>query len=126
MEIARQSAELWKGDLVQGVISCADGFFAGACSGCVIRQVNLEVDGSDEIGSLVQAKDGDCFFEGARDSKGFTATAISGCNPALVSLDFALREENLAGVYYWYDINKVQVEPGEVACITSPSAQVRR
>lgn len=116
----------WRGDLIQGVALCADGTAIGACGGCSIGRVNLEVQGGDEPGSPVFASDGDCQFEGQRNADGFTANAISGCDAGLVSLDFFLREPNVAGLAYRYDINQIPVEPGHIPCTINPSALVER
>ena len=116
----------WHGDLFQGVISCADGTFIAACGGCVVDTVELIVTGEDDVGSPVQAKDGDCIFEGQRTKDGFTANAVSGCDTALTGLEFNLLEENVAGLSYQYDIDKVEVQPGEIPCTISPSGTVAR
>ena len=116
----------WSGDLIQGGLTCADGMFIGACAGCAIGSVNLEVAGTDEIGSVVQANDGDCRLEGVRTSTGFSAAPVSGCRPSLVSIQFTLRSANEATISYGDDVTKVPVEPGQIACVGSNYADVVR
>ncbi len=118
----------WKGDLIQGVITCSDGTGIGAGGGLAIREVTLDVSGSDEIGSQVQAIDGNCLFEGTRTDEGFNAIVVSGsgCEEALDSIRFTLLEENRAALKYFYDINRVPANAGEVRCVISPDAEMRR
>jgi hypothetical protein len=66
----------WRGDLFQGAILCPGGTSIGAGGGSAIRSAELEVSGSDEIGSAVQEIDGNCLLEGTRDADGFRAAAI--------------------------------------------------
>ena len=116
----------WKGELIQGGITCADGTFIGACAGCAIGQVNLEVDGGDEVGSAVSARDGECQLNGERTANGFTAVAVSGCYLALDRVDFSLRGDDQALVNYRYDINRVPVPPGQIPCVSASFAEVTR
>jgi hypothetical protein len=116
----------WRGDLFQGVISCSDGTSIGAGGGLVIRSVELEVSGSDEIGSVVQAIDGNCLLEGTRDADGFRANAISGCEQGLDYIRFNVISQNEAGLSYHYDINKAPAGENGVRCTITPSGTIDR
>lgn len=116
----------WRGDLFQGVISCSDGFSTGVGWGSVIRSIELEVSGSDEIGSAVQAIDGNCVLEGTRDADGFRADAISGCEQGLDHIRFNLISQNEAGLSYHYDINKIPAGENGVRCTITPSGRIGR
>ncbi len=118
---------IWRGELIHGGLFCADGAFISACAGCVAREVILEVRGEDILGSVVTVIDDECVLEGERTEDGFLVAPVSGCNVALESLTFRLLEEdNNAHVSYRYDIDKVETEPGVIACVSSPSGEVQR
>jgi hypothetical protein len=108
------------------VISCSDGTSIGAGGGSVIRSVELEVSGSDEIGSAVQAIDGNCLLEGIRDADGFRADAISGCEQGLDHIRFNVISQNEAGLSYHYDINKSPAGENGVRCTITPSGTIAR
>lgn len=116
----------WRGDVLQGVILCSDGTSIGAGGGSVIREVALIVSGTDEVGTPVQATDGDCFLEGVRDNTGFRASSISGCDEALTSIQFTLLEDGSAALSYDLDIDKVPAGPTGIRCAPTPQAQIRR
>jgi hypothetical protein len=54
------------------------------------------------------------------------SAALCGCVPALVGITFRLDGENSAVVSYRYDIDKLDVAPGEIPCIASEFANVSR
>lgn len=116
----------WSGDLLQGVISCSDGTAIGAGGGSVVRSVDLEVSGSDETGSLVQAIDGSCLLQGTRDAEGFRADAVSGCEQGLDHIRFNVISDSEAGLSYHYDVNKVPAGANGVRCTITPSGTVDR
>jgi hypothetical protein len=117
---------VWKGSLIQGVISCSDGAIITACSGCAIGETSLEISGADEPGASVFAEDGDCRMEGVRSATGFSAAPVAGCYEALERIDFELEGAGRAVVYYYYDRSKVPVNPGEVACVAGSYAELTR
>lgn len=116
----------WRGDLFQGIISCPDDSTIAACAGCVVDTVSLIVMGNDIIGSPVQARDGECIFEGVRTSDGFVADAVLGCDAALASLEFVLLEQDTAALSFQYKNISELIEPGFVSCTINPSGQVVR
>jgi hypothetical protein len=116
----------WRGNLTQGVVVCSDGTAFGAGGGSTIREVELEVIGSDVIGSAIQTIDGNCSYQGTRSVSGFTADAVSGCEQGLTSLSFTLLEDGSAAVSYHYDINLVPAGETGVRCVTTPSANLKR
>lgn len=117
---------IWRGDLIQGAITCSDGSFIGACSGCTVGDVHLEIFGGDDVGSVVTVQDTQCLMGGVRTRTGFTATPISDCFDAFVSLEFTLKGENEAIVHYNFDIDRAPVEPGEVTCVPASFAEITR
>lgn len=117
---------VWKGDLYQGVISCSDGTFIAAGGGSVISTVKLEVTGTDEIGSVVEARDGDCLFQGIREIDGFRAEVVSGCEQGLDHLQFTVISKDHAGLSFHSDINKVPAGANGVRCTITPSGIIER
>ena len=117
---------IWSGDLFQGVILCTDGTGIGAGGGSVVRTVELHVEGTDEIGSVVKATDESCLFEGAREADGFTAYVVSGCEQGLDHISFGIISENEAGLSYHYDINKLPAGATGIRCTITPSGTVSR
>lgn len=116
----------WKGSLYQGVISCSDGSSIGAGAGSIVRSAELEISGTDEIWSMVQVIDRDCVLQGPRDTEGFTAQVVSGCEQDLDNIRFNLISENEAGVSYYYDINKAPANQNGVRCKITPSGRINR
>lgn len=116
----------WRGNLIQGVIVCNDGTAIGAGGGSTLREVVLEITGSDVIGSAVQLVDGNCLFEGSRNAEGFTANATSGCDQGLTAINFTILEDSNAAISYQYDIDKVPAGDNGIRCKISPSASVSR
>ena len=116
----------WSGNLLQGIILCSDGTAIGAGAGSVLRSVELEVSGSDEVGSVVQAIDGSCLLQGTRDAGGFRADAVSGCEQGLDHIRFDAISQNEAGLSYQYDINKVPAGGNGVRCTVTPSGTINR
>ena len=93
----------------------------------MVKSVEFFVSGDDEIGSLVEARDGDCLLQGQRTADGFQVAPVTGCEASLSSVVFSLlMEESSAGLAYQYDIDKIEVEPGSVPCVTTPSGIVYR
>jgi hypothetical protein len=116
----------WRGEVIQGVILCSDGTGIGAGAGSVTRQVSLEVSGSDVVGSIVEAVDGTCYFEGIREADGFRADAISGCDQGLSSIRFTLLENGSAALAFNYDLNLVPVGANGIRCKATPEARITR
>src|SRR5687768_14510823 len=119
-------AGTWRGELLQGVTTCADGSILPACASCSIGQVELFVEGGDEVGTAVSARDGECLLKGTRTTAGFSAVVVEGCNTALAGINFELLDEDRAGVSYQYDISKAPQAAGQITCVPSPSAEVTR
>ncbi len=109
-----------------GVIICSDGTAIGVGGSYAVRQVALEVSGTDEIGTPVQAIDGNCYFEGTRDGEGFRANAVSGCEQGLSSIGFILLEDGSAALNYKYDIEQVPAGANGIRCKSTPEANVKR
>lgn len=116
----------WRGSLIQGVILCSDGTGIGACGGCTLREVTLEVSGSDEVDSVVQAIDESCLYEGKRTSTGFAATAVSGCGDNTATITFTILGPGNAALKYRYDIDQSEPDANGVRCTISPDANLLR
>ena len=116
----------WRGDLFQGMVSCSNGTYIGAGGGSIVGSVDLKVSGTDEIGSVVNAIDGNCLFQGTREADGFRAEAVSGCEQGLDHIQFNIISENEAGLSYHYDLNKVPAGDNGIRCKTTPSGIVYR
>ena len=116
----------WKGDLLQGGALCSDGTFIGAGSGTVVDKVNLEINGSDVIGSAVKVSDDSCILEGVRDAEGFTASPTQGCEAGLLRMTFKVVNEDEAFVAYNPVISSIEEGSQEVRCDITPSGSVYR
>ena len=114
----------WEGPLYQGGLFCSDGAFFGAGSGTIVKEVELIVVGSDELGSTVQAIDEDCYLEGPRTETGFTAIPVSGCKERLKEIEFTLIPDGSANLIY-RSFDAVASEEGPT-CVTHPYGTVIR
>jgi len=117
---------LWRGEVLQGVIECSNGVELGLGASSVVREIEIEVVGGDEDGTTVQASFDNCVLEGVRDTEGFRADVVSGCDQGFSSMRFVLLDEGSATVNFFYDIEKVPAGEGGIRCKASPEALVKR
>ena len=115
----------WSGDIFQGVITCSDGISVGA-GGAIPTKLEFQIEGSDDIGSLVHVQENLCLLEGERNSSGFIVKPIKGCAETLKNIEFRITNNNSLGVKYSYDLSKQPVNDFGARCYTSPDGEIFR
>jgi hypothetical protein len=116
----------WTGNKIYGGASCSNGTLIKTGTGNIVGKLHLAVEGSDQIGSDVVAKEDTCVMHGKRTETGFTAEAITGCSPELVGITLILTGDNSATISYRGDINKIPARANTSSCLANVSATATR